>query len=117
MNMTGGGLGNVFGALQRPGIPLSLYTNTAQVGGGKKTNDNQICIEMVSPSEQTLQQAKSELKREAAEEKAIKRSPQSNTPHSTKRRRTTNTSKKKAQAGGKKKAQQKRFVKNGIFSK
>ena len=65
MNMTGGGLGNVFGSLQRPGIPLSLYTSTTQVGGHKKkTDDKKVCIKMVSPPEQVVQQAKSELKRD-----------------------------------------------------
>ena len=65
MNMTGGGLGNVFGSLQRPGVPLSLYTNTTQVGGNtKKTDDKKVCIKMVSPPELVVQQAKSELKRD-----------------------------------------------------
>ena len=70
-NMTGGGLGNVFGALQRPGVPLSLYTSTTQVGGNmkktddtKKRDDKKICIKMVNPTEQSLDQAKSELRRD-----------------------------------------------------
>ena len=76
-NMTGGVLGNVFGSLQRPGVPLSLYTSTTQVGGNKKknTDDKKICIQMLSPPEQTLQQAKSELKRERDLENLVEEEP------------------------------------------
>ena len=68
MNMTGGGLGNVFGARQRPGIPLDLYSSV-QVGGFKKDDDGKeekkekVCINMVNPTQQAVDQAKSTLKR------------------------------------------------------
>ena len=75
-NMTGGGLGNILGAHQRPGVPLSLYTSTTQVGGNKKkTDDKKICIKMLSPPEQMLQQAKSQLKREREVENSVEEEP------------------------------------------
>ena len=91
----GGGLGNVAGSLHRRGVPLDLYNNV-QVGGREKEDKKKICIKMVNPTEQSLDQAKSELKREAVEKKAIKRSAPSPPRHSAKKRRTTLTSSKKA---------------------
>ena len=73
MNMTGGGLGNVIGSRQRPGVPLSLY-DSIQVGGkaaeaGKNDEKKSICVKMVNPAQASLDQAQSELKRERDMEK------------------------------------------------
>ena len=40
MNMTGGGLGNVFGALQRPGVPLNLFDSCYNAKTGIRTDPN-----------------------------------------------------------------------------
>ena len=73
MNMTGGGLGNVFGALQRPGIPLDLFSSV-QVGGdsdekdqdeeNKENKEKKLCVNMINPTQQTVDQAISKLKRD-----------------------------------------------------
>ena len=95
MNMTGGGLGNVFGAVQRPGIPLSLFGSSVQTGSGSSAGASKVCVNMVSPTEAALDQAKSELQKDKkTRPKAIKRPTTSKTPHSAKTRRTVQ--KKKA---------------------
>ena len=92
---SGSGLGNVIGSLHRPGVPLDLY-KSVQVGGNEKDEKKKICVKMVNPTEQALDQAKSELKREIAEKKAIKRTAPSQVAQSSKKRRIARTSPKKA---------------------
>ena len=104
-NQRGNGLGGIHCARNsHKVIPLHIFEGTSQLGRGRHessvTNESQanncskpVVVKMVTPAQQSTEQARANLKREAQE---IKDSRGDASTHSFKRRRrTTPTAKKK----------------------